>query len=56
VDIASLSPADRELRARLADAVTRHSGNLAEVARELGKDRTQIRRWMRRFGLRRDAR
>ena len=29
----------------------RHDGNLAAVARELGKDRTQIRRWMKRFGL-----
>ncbi len=51
VDEAALSATDRELRGRLADAIARHRGNLAEVARELGKDRTQIRRWMRRFGL-----
>jgi DNA-binding NtrC family response regulator len=45
-------PADeQQLRDRLADAISRHDGNLAAVARELGKDRTQIRRWMKRFGL-----
>jgi DNA-binding NtrC family response regulator len=54
VDEAALSEADRELRGRLSDAIARHRGNLAEVAREIGKDRTQIRRWMKRFGLRRE--
>ncbi|HUJ59545.1 MAG TPA: sigma 54-interacting transcriptional regulator [Kofleriaceae bacterium] len=53
VDPDALSPEERELRERLVAAVTRHDGNLAAVARELGKDRTQIRRWMRRFGLER---
>jgi transcriptional regulator with GAF, ATPase, and Fis domain len=55
VDAAELSDADRELRAKLVDAIARHGGNLAEVSRELGKDRTQIRRWMKRLGIRRDA-
>jgi len=55
VDAAALSDADRELRGRLVDAIARHGGNLAEVARELGKDRTQIRRWMKRFCIRRDS-
>jgi DNA-binding NtrC family response regulator len=55
VDEATLPVADRELRAALADAIARHRGNLAEVARELGKDRTQIRRWMKRLGLSRDT-
>ena len=54
VDEAALSPADRELRARLVDSIARHAGNLTEVARELAKDRTQIRRWMKRLGLRRE--
>jgi sigma-54 dependent transcriptional regulator, acetoin dehydrogenase operon transcriptional activator AcoR len=51
IDEAALSATDRELRGRLTDAIARHRGNLAEVGRELGKDRTQIRRWMKRFGL-----
>jgi transcriptional regulator with PAS, ATPase and Fis domain len=55
LDETALSADDRELRARLAEAIARHAGNLAEVARELGKDRTQIRRWMKRFGLRRET-
>jgi transcriptional regulator with GAF, ATPase, and Fis domain len=55
-DETALSPGDRELRARLVEAIARHAGNLAEVARELAKDRTQIRRWMKRFGLRREVR
>jgi DNA-binding NtrC family response regulator len=54
IDETALSEPDRELRTRLADAISRHAGNLTEVARELAKDRTQIRRWMKRFGLRRE--
>jgi DNA-binding NtrC family response regulator len=42
---------DDALRALLVQTIERHDGNLAAVARELGKDRTQIRRWMKRFGL-----
>jgi pSer/pThr/pTyr-binding forkhead associated (FHA) protein len=45
---------DDEVRRRLVDSIARHDGNLAAVARELGKDRTQIRRWMKRFGLSRE--
>ena len=45
---------ERSLRDQLAAAIQRHAGNLAAVARDLGKDRTQIRRWMKRFGLERD--
>ena len=46
---------DDELRARLASSIERHGGNLAAVARELCKDRTQVRRWMKRFGLARGS-
>ena len=45
---------DDALRAALVEALDRHGGNVTAVARELGKDRTQIRRWMRRLGVRRD--
>jgi transcriptional regulator with GAF, ATPase, and Fis domain len=46
-----LSPPERELRTTLIELIDRHDGNLAAVARELGKDRTQIRRWLKRFGI-----
>jgi transcriptional regulator with GAF, ATPase, and Fis domain len=46
---------DDELRERLASSIERHHGNLAAVARELCKDRTQVRRWMKRFGLARGS-
>jgi DNA-binding NtrC family response regulator len=48
------TPEDDDLREKLVASIARHDGNLAAVARELGKDRTQIRRWMKRFGLSRD--
>ena len=51
IDPATLSADERVLRASLVAAIERHGGNLTAVARELGKDRTQIRRWMKRFGL-----
>jgi DNA-binding NtrC family response regulator len=51
IDLSGLSPEDRALRDKLAACIASHRGNLASVARELGKDRTQIRRWMKRFGL-----
>ena len=50
-----LAPDDRELKHRLEALLRTHGDNVAEVARELGKDRTQIYRWMRRLGLRRDG-
>jgi sigma-54 dependent transcriptional regulator, acetoin dehydrogenase operon transcriptional activator AcoR len=40
-------PAPDELRALL----DRHKGNVAAVARELQRDRAQIRRWMRYAGI-----
>lgn len=46
---------DRALREQLLAALERHRGNLSAVARELRKDRTQIRRWLSRFGLNPDG-
>jgi DNA-binding NtrC family response regulator len=40
-------PTEGELRGMLE----RHQGNVAAVARELGKDRVQIHRWMRLHGI-----
>jgi transcriptional regulator of acetoin/glycerol metabolism len=48
---APLSPSDDELRASLVAALQAHEGNVAAVARALGKGRMQIHRWLRRFGL-----
>ena len=38
-------------RAELLDRLTAHRGNISAVARELGKDRVQIRRWIRQYGI-----
>jgi transcriptional regulator with GAF, ATPase, and Fis domain len=46
-----LTEADRELRDRVGGLLRQHGGNISAVARELGKGRTQIHRWMARFGL-----
>jgi transcriptional regulator with GAF, ATPase, and Fis domain len=50
-EAASLSAADLALRAQLVDLLHRYSGNISAVARDLGKERIQIRRWIRRYGL-----
>jgi len=31
--------------------LTRHRGNVAAVGRELGKERMQVHRWMKRYGI-----
>jgi len=41
------APSEQELRAMLEQ----HRGNVAAVGRELGKERMQIHRWMRRYGI-----
>jgi transcriptional regulator of acetoin/glycerol metabolism len=43
----SLAPTEEGLRKLLE----RHAGNVSAVARELGKDRVQIHRWLRRYGI-----
>lgn len=40
-------PSERHLRSLLA----RHGGNVAAVGRELGKERMQVHRWMKRYGV-----
>jgi transcriptional regulator of acetoin/glycerol metabolism len=46
-DDRSAAPSPDDLRALLE----RHAGNVAAVARELGKERVQIHRWMKRYGI-----
>jgi transcriptional regulator with AAA-type ATPase domain len=43
----AVAPDEATMRA----AMQRHAGNVAAVARELGKDRAQIHRWLRRYAL-----
>jgi DNA-binding NtrC family response regulator len=40
-------PTEQELRALL----TQHRGNVAAVGRELGRERMQVHRWMKRYGI-----
>jgi DNA-binding NtrC family response regulator len=48
---APLSRKDGELRAQLEALLREHRGNLAAVARAMGKGRMQIHRWLARFEL-----
>ncbi len=38
-------------KARIASALKRNEGNVSRAARDLGLHRTQLRRWMERYGL-----
>jgi transcriptional regulator with AAA-type ATPase domain len=44
-------PDDAALRARLDALLAEHRGNISQVARELGKARMQVQRWLKRFAL-----
>jgi transcriptional regulator with GAF, ATPase, and Fis domain len=46
-----LSDADRERRARLVQLLKDYSGNVSAVARVMGKGRTQIQRWIKRYAI-----
>jgi sigma-54 dependent transcriptional regulator, acetoin dehydrogenase operon transcriptional activator AcoR len=46
-----LSEEDRARRDAIAELLTRYGGNVAAVARELGKGREQVYRWVERYGL-----
>ncbi len=46
-----LAPNDLDLRDRLVELLTVHDGNVAAVARAMGKGRMQIPRWAQRFNL-----
>lgn len=45
------SPADEARRAELLRLLQLHRGNLSAVARELGKARFQVQRWIKRYAL-----
>jgi transcriptional regulator of acetoin/glycerol metabolism len=46
-----LTPEQQARREELCALLTNHRGNISEVARCLGKDRVQIRRWIKLFGI-----
>jgi transcriptional regulator with GAF, ATPase, and Fis domain len=46
---------DAALREALVEQLRAHGGNLAAVARAMGKARMQVQRWMKRFELDPDA-
>jgi transcriptional regulator of acetoin/glycerol metabolism len=37
--------------AQLRELLMRHRGNIAAVGRELGKERMQVHRWMKRYAI-----
>ena len=47
----AFAPAEQEQRARLVALLIEHGGNVSAVARVLGKGRTQVVRWVQRFGI-----
>jgi MoxR-like ATPase len=48
---ASLSAEDDRLKREILLKMEAHGGNIAEVAREMGKARMQVHRWLKRFGI-----
>ncbi len=52
VAVDNLDAADRALYEALRAQLVVHRGNISAVARGMGKDRRQIHRWLRRFGVR----
>jgi transcriptional regulator with PAS, ATPase and Fis domain len=46
-----LSEADAKIRDELVGHLREHRGNVSAVARAMSKDRKQIQRWLKRFGL-----
>jgi transcriptional regulator with PAS, ATPase and Fis domain len=47
----ALNERDQQLRLELLAQLSEHAGNLADVARAMGKARMQVHRWCRRFGI-----
>ncbi len=48
---ATLTPEDLAIKQRLVASLESHEGNVSAVARDLGKARMQVHRWMKRFEL-----
>lgn len=50
----SLSEEDRKLRATLVATLRTHDGNVTAAARDMGKARQQLQRWVKRLGIERE--
>ena len=50
-----LSETDASIEKEVISQLERHDGNISAVAKALGKERMQIHRWMKRFGIAADA-
>jgi transcriptional regulator with AAA-type ATPase domain len=50
-EVSELAGEDAALRDDLVRHLTAHRGNVADVAREMGKARMQIHRWLKRFDI-----
>ena len=48
-------PSEDALKARIEALLVEHGGNVSAIARALGKSRTQVHRWLKRFALERRA-
>jgi transcriptional regulator of acetoin/glycerol metabolism len=46
-----LSPASEALRQRVVASLSQHGGNVTHVGHAMGTSRTQVQRWLKRFGL-----
>ena len=46
-----LTDTERELRDKIIEQLRRANGNVSDVARQMGKGRTQIQRWIARYGI-----
>jgi DNA-binding NtrC family response regulator len=46
-----LSEEDHRRREELVALLNKHEGNLSAIAQAMGKDRAQIRRWLKRYQL-----
>ncbi len=44
-------PEDEERRAKLQALLAEHKGNISAIARAMGSERFQIRRWLQRYRL-----
>jgi transcriptional regulator of acetoin/glycerol metabolism len=49
--MANLSAEEETLRKEIVAQLTEHGGNVTRVGESMGKARTQIQRWVRRFGI-----
>ncbi len=47
----ALSADDARRRSAILRKLEEHGGNIAQVARDMGKARMQVHRWLQRFGI-----